>query len=318
MIIVLSGSITSDRNAVAGLLARALADDDAAVRTNALRSLASFQLPQYAKQVVRLLNDPLHNVAIKAVTIRDYTMQSGQPFTAQDVDAAAKVALLGSTVATNLFGRVDPVGQVIRIKNVPFTVSGVLTSKGQSPTGQDQDDTILIPLSSPSERCWVTISQPEFVASIMVRLRPQLMKKPNARSPTARQRHRIQPPKTTISLSAISKKFAQSSSRVCRPCSLLSPSPGRGGSARNIMLVSVTERTREIEFAWPLAKWRHPQPPCVEATLSLAGGNRYQLGWRIRARFLHSEVVDLVSPWPSCSPSDFPPWWGCSSAGNRE
>src|ERR1039458_7979525 len=71
------------------------------------------------------------------MTLRDYTMLSGQFFTTQDVDAAAKTAVLGETVATNLFGDSDPTGQVVIIKNVPFTVAGVLTPKGQSARGQD-------------------------------------------------------------------------------------------------------------------------------------------------------------------------------------
>src|SRR5499427_2823671 len=82
------------------------------------------------------------------MTIRDYSMLSGQFFTTQDVDAAAKTAVLGETVAQNLFGESDPTGQIVIIKNVPFTVAGVLTPKGQSPTGQDQDDVILIPIST--------------------------------------------------------------------------------------------------------------------------------------------------------------------------
>jgi len=68
------------------------------------------------------------------------------------VDAAAKTAVLGETVARNLFGDSDPTGQVVIIKNVPFTVAGVLTPKGQSPTGQDQDDVILLPISTATQK----------------------------------------------------------------------------------------------------------------------------------------------------------------------
>ena len=66
--------------------------------------------------------------------VRDLSVAEGSPFSQQDVDSANKVALLGKTVVTNLFGDIDPVGQSIRIKNVPFTVVGVLEPKGQSPT----------------------------------------------------------------------------------------------------------------------------------------------------------------------------------------
>ena len=86
------------------------------------------------------------------MTIRDYTMLSGQFFTNQDVDAAAKVAVLGETVVHNLFGNNDPTGQGAIIKNVPFTVVGVLTPKGQSPSGQDQDDIILLPISTAKQK----------------------------------------------------------------------------------------------------------------------------------------------------------------------
>jgi len=84
--------------------------------------------------------------------VRDLSIEEGASFSQQDVDSANKVALLGKTVVANLFGDTDPVGQAIRIKNVPFTVVGVLAPKGQSATGQDQDDVILLPIST-AKRC---------------------------------------------------------------------------------------------------------------------------------------------------------------------
>lgn len=82
------------------------------------------------------------------LTIRDLAVAKGGAFSDRDIDAANKVALLGETVAANLFGGADPIGQTIRIKHVPFTVVGVLERKGQSPTGQDQDDVVLMPIST--------------------------------------------------------------------------------------------------------------------------------------------------------------------------
>ena len=79
---------------------------------------------------------------------RDWPVVVGQPFGQEAVDGATKVALLGQTVARNLFGDQDPVGQVIRIKKVPFTVVGVLDKKGQTTWGQDQDDLIVVPLTT--------------------------------------------------------------------------------------------------------------------------------------------------------------------------
>src|SRR5574337_577134 len=86
------------------------------------------------------------------LVVRDWLLASGRPFTDQDVKSATKVALLGQTVVDNLFGEQDPVGQTIRIKNAPFTVIGVLAPKGQSAQGQDQDDTILIPVTTAQKK----------------------------------------------------------------------------------------------------------------------------------------------------------------------
>ncbi|KJU86464.1 hypothetical protein MBAV_001342, partial [Candidatus Magnetobacterium bavaricum] len=74
--------------------------------------------------------------------VRDWPLVAGRAFTMDDVRGATTVCMLGQTVIDNLFGSINPVGQVVRIKNIPFTVVGVLDRKGQSPIGQDQDDTI--------------------------------------------------------------------------------------------------------------------------------------------------------------------------------
>ena len=88
----------------------------------------------------------------EVLDIREWPVASGRSFTQQDVDGATKVCLLGKTVADNLFGGIDPIGQIIRIKKVPFTVIGVLGSKGQTTWGQDQDDTIFVPLTTAQKR----------------------------------------------------------------------------------------------------------------------------------------------------------------------
>ena len=130
------------------------------------------------------------------MTIRDYTMLSGQFFTTQDVDAAAKVAVLGETVARNLFGDSDPTGQVIIIKNVPFTVAGVLTPKGQSPTGQDQDDVILLPISTAMQKVLgANRANAQAVGSLTVQaVSPQAMDQAiQEMEALLRERHRILP-----------------------------------------------------------------------------------------------------------------------------
>jgi putative ABC transport system permease protein len=82
------------------------------------------------------------------IEIRGGSLSSDRPFTEQELDGAAKVCVLGETVADNLFGGIDPVGQIVRIKKIPFTVVGALTPKGQTTWGQDQDDLIFVPLTT--------------------------------------------------------------------------------------------------------------------------------------------------------------------------
>ena len=90
------------------------------------------------------------------LTVRDWTLASGRPMTDDDVKSATKVALLGQTVVDNLFGGIDPVDQIIRIKKIPFRVIGVLAEKGQSMTGQDQDDTVFVPVTSAQKKLFGT------------------------------------------------------------------------------------------------------------------------------------------------------------------
>src|SRR5262249_45485713 len=149
VIIVLSGSINSGGIRLGSGASQTLTEDDAkAIATECPAVESASPAVRGGAQVIYGNNNwftSIQGITPEYLSIRDYSVQSGRPFTPQDVDAATKVALLGQTVARNLFGDADPVGRVIRVKNVPFTVTGVLTPKGQSPTGQDQDDTILLP-----------------------------------------------------------------------------------------------------------------------------------------------------------------------------
>ncbi|HET9797634.1 MAG TPA: ABC transporter permease, partial [Gemmatimonadaceae bacterium] len=103
----------------------------------------------------------INGVSTDYFTIRDWQVTSGDIFTDGDVRAARKTALLGKTVADNLFNGVDPTGSQIQIGSVPFTVGGVLAPKGQNAAGQDQDDVILVPYTTAQNRLsgWVRLSQ---------------------------------------------------------------------------------------------------------------------------------------------------------------
>jgi putative ABC transport system permease protein len=189
------------------------------------------------------------------LVIRDQRVAQGNPFTVDDVNSAAKVALMGRTVAQNLFGGADPVGQTIRIKNVPFLVDGVLSAKGQAPTGQDQDDLILVPIST-AKRNVTGVSQANAgaVGSIMVQATgPGAIDQAQSEvEALLRQRHRLQPDQDDdFTIRNLSEVFAAEESAAQAMSILLgaiaSVSLIVGGiGIMNIMLVSVTERTREI------------------------------------------------------------------------
>jgi len=214
---------------------------------------------------------------------REWDVAAGKPFTEEDVEGATKVALVGQTVVVNLFAHADPLGQIIRIKHVPFTVIGVLDRKGQSTFGQDQDDVILVPLSTAQRLISSKKVKIGSVNSISIKVRePDAMKEAEEQVRSLlRQRHRL---KTTDpddfwlrNLSEI-LQAQEESSRVLTMllAAIASVSLLVGGiGIMNIMLVSVTERTREIGLRMAVgARSRDILGQfLVEAvTLSLIGG----------------------------------------------
>ncbi|HYL75877.1 MAG TPA: ABC transporter permease [Bryobacteraceae bacterium] len=189
------------------------------------------------------------------LTIRDISIQSGAAFTQQDVDADAKVALLGQTVVDNLFNGADPIGQVIRIKKVPMTVVGTLVPKGQSPTGQDQDDIIIVPITTGQKKIFgVNQARANSVGSLMVQARgpAYIQSAQDEMNLVLRQRHHIQQNQDNdFTVRNLEELFRaqETSSHVMSIllAAIASVSLIVGGiGIMNIKLVSVTERTREI------------------------------------------------------------------------
>ena len=187
--------------------------------------------------------------------VRDLSVADGAPFSQQDVDSGNKIALIGKTVATNLFGDVDPVGHSIRIKKVPFTVIGVLAPKGQTITGQDQDDLILIPISTAKRKViGIKSANADAVDSIMMQAKSgnQIQAAQDEASALLRQRHHITPAEDDdFSIRNMEEIFAaqEASSHILSVmlAAVASVSLVVGGiGIMNIMLVSVRERTREI------------------------------------------------------------------------
>ena len=195
----------------------------------------------------------LYGVTPEVIDVRDWTIVSGRNISQSDVDGATKNCLIGQTVADNLFGAADPVGKVIRIKKIPFTVVGLLGKKGQSPQGQDQDDVVYVPLRT-AQRKLLGSQFPNVVGSIMVQARDAevLDKAEEEVQALLNQRHRIGPSRevdyTIRNLSELLAVREQSSkvmSMLLGAVASISLVVG-GIGIMNIMLVSVTERTREI------------------------------------------------------------------------
>jgi putative ABC transport system permease protein len=236
--------------------------------------------------------------------VRDWDLTGGRPFTQQDVKSATKVALLGQTVVDNLFGDQDPVGKMIRIKNVPFTVIGVLAPKGQSAQGQDQDDTILIPVTTAQKKLFGT-QFPGMVRIIMVKAKSaeDLPAAEEQITELLRQRHRIGQKQDNDFTVRNLTQLMQAREESTKVMTLLlgaiaSVSLLVGGiGIMNIMLVSVTERTREIGIRMAIGAktWDIRLQFIIEAiTLSLIGG--------IIGIFLGvaaSLVLSSVSGWPT-------------------
>ena len=217
--------------------------------------------------------------------VRQWALASGRSFEAGEMAGAAKVCLIGATVAKQLFGTADPLDQSIRIKRIPFTVIGVLDVKGQSMMGTDQDDLILVPIKTARSRVLGTASaaRNRTVGTIWVKAADGLDTKvveENVRG-LLRQRHRVQAgADDDFSLRNLQEVMAaqEASSRVLALllAAVASVSLLVGGiGIMNIMLVSVTERTREIGLRMAVgARTRDILGQfLVEAvTLSLIGG----------------------------------------------
>jgi len=217
--------------------------------------------------------------------VRQWGLAAGRIFEPAEMSGAGKVCVVGQTVVRQLFGGTDPLGQVIRIKRVPFTVIGVLETKGQSMMGTDQDDIILVPIATARSRVLgaANLAKQRAVSTIWVKVADgyDTVAVQEQVSVLLRQRHRLQPgAEDDFSLRNLAEFMAaqEASSRVLALllAAVASVSLVVGGiGIMNIMLVSVTERTREVGLRMALgARTRDILGQfLVEAvTLSLIGG----------------------------------------------
>jgi putative ABC transport system permease protein len=238
------------------------------------------------------------------LTVRDSALVEGRNFSDQDVRNATKVCILGQTVVENLFGGEDPVGKIIRIKGVPFMVIGILEEKGQSLGGQDQDDVIYIPISTAQKKI-IGTAFPGMVRSIMVKARStaDLSDAETQVNDLLMQRHRIGPTRDVDFTVRNLTQMLQMAQQFTNVMTLLlgaiaSVSLVVGGiGIMNIMLVSVTERTREIGIRMAVgAKARDIRYQfIIEAmTLSLIGGI---VGIIVGA--IVAAIISTFAEWPT-------------------
>jgi putative ABC transport system permease protein len=250
-------------------------------------------------------NAPVNGISPGYLTIRDWSYASGVPFTQTDMDIAARVALVGQTVVDNLFepGE-EPVGATIRLKNVPFTVIGVLAQKGQSSQGTDQDDIVFIPFTTAERKVLGT----QFLGSIgaIFASTDRTEDLPEAVAQireVLRSRHRLQPDqaddftvRTQIDIAAIQEGTGQTLTIMLFAIASISLLVG-GIGIMNILLVSVTERTKEIGVRMAVgAKRKHILLQfLIEAmSLSLFGG---LLG--ILLGVVCARATTVVAGWPT-------------------
>jgi len=249
-------------------------------------------------------------------SIRQWPIISGVPFTAQDVRSASKVAIIGKTVADQLFPGEDPLGQIMRVKNVPFIILGVLTPKGLSVQGQDQDDLAIIPYTSAMKR----VQKVTTLGSIIVQAsKPTLLATDQQQIiELLRQHHKITPGKDDDFTVRNQQEIAEMATAQSKTMTLLLGAVAGvsllvgGIGIMNIMLVSVTERTREIGIRMAIgARGRDILLQfLIEAvTLSLIGGI---LGIGLGIGFSHWLTFQMS--WPTLIPTEWVAYAFCFSA----
>ncbi len=259
LVIVLPGSTTMGGvNAGVGAASTLTVRDGLAIAQQVRHAAAVTPIVTLRTQVISPYSNWQTSVAGVSPAwafVRDWPMRSGTFFDDTDVATSAKVAVIGTTVERELFpGSTGAVGQMIEINNVPFRVLGVLVSRGHSVMGTDQDDVIVIPYTSLMQRLSTSANGPDVVGALAVSIDAQQNVARTVGDITAllRMRHRIYPPQTDDFQVRNLSDIAQAASAAGLTLQILLASIATvslvvgGIGIMNIMLVSVTERTREI------------------------------------------------------------------------
>jgi putative ABC transport system permease protein len=312
LLVILPGSVTQGgvRTGAGGRASLRVNDAKAMQRECPAVSAVTY-LRRQVQQVVagnQNWSTSIFGVTPEYQTVRDWPLVAGRFMTKQDDESGAAVAVLGQTVVENLFG----LGQtylyhIVLVNNVPFRVVGILTPKGQSTQGADQDDTVLIPFTT-AERKVMGAAMLGTVGSIMVSaVSPELI--PDAqRQITAllRERHRLKSTqdndfqiRNLADVAATAQSTSQSMSILLASVASVSLVVG-GIGIMNIMLVSVTERTREIGIRMAVGAKRRDiltQFLLEAVVLSTLGGL-----WGVVLGVIGSQLVSALAAWPTIVP----------------
>ncbi|MBM3490844.1 MAG: FtsX-like permease family protein [Alphaproteobacteria bacterium] len=259
LLIVVPSSITAFGARLGAGARQTLGEDDAqAIQRELAQVQAASGTSRFAVQVIAGNSNwstNLQGIAPGYFEIREWGTAWGREFTPEEFEAAHKVALLGETVWRNLYGEADPVGETIRVRNVPFVIVGVLARKGQSTAGFDQDDIVLTPLSTAKRRVFgVNPVNPRYVQAILVKVRDgeDMAEVEQQVRDLLRQRHRLQPNQEDDFQVRNMTELMSTRDESSRTLAILLASVAAvsllvgGVGIMNIMLVSVTERTHEI------------------------------------------------------------------------
>ncbi len=254
VIIVFPGN--RQRDGVSQAIVTLTAQDSDAIGASCPSVLASSPILGVAGQVIygssNFSPQEMHGVGGDYLTVRNWPLRRGEFFAERDVTSANKVCVIGYTLVAKLFQTTDPIGETIRIKNIPFRVIGVLERKGANMVGQDQDNIVLMPISTVRKR--LRGSEFDNVNAIMVSARSTglMSEAQNEIDQLLAERHNIQPGEprdyvvqNTTEIAAVFSMITGTLTMMLACIAGISLLVG-GVGIMNIMLVSVTERTREI------------------------------------------------------------------------
>jgi putative ABC transport system permease protein len=287
--------------------AKAIAEECPAVR--AASPLVGIGAIQVVGGNVNYRPDQVQGVGTDFLIVRNFTMASGDFFTDRDVAGANKVCVIGRTIQRKLFPGQDPVGQTLRIKNIPFTVVGVLSEKGADLGGRDQDDLILMPYTTARKR--VQGSQFANVDLILLSARSEAQSAQAEKETSAllAERHKIPPGgkndfdiNNTVEIARIMNIITGGMTAMLSSIAAISLLVG-GVGIMNIMLVSVTERTKEIGLRMALGARPRDilRQFLIEAVVLSAVGGLIGIGCGVFGAWLVTLIINSVLPssnWP--------------------